>query len=51
MTWGTILYGIAFGVAIVGWVIWAWVVIVGGGPLGYTRNSVESTPTDRDGNH
>lgn len=48
----TILYWIAFGLAVAAWAVWAYVVFFGvSGPLGYTRNSVESTPTDEDGRH
>jgi hypothetical protein len=47
----TILYWILFGAVVIAWAVWAFVVLFGGGPLGYTRNSTESTPTRKDGNH
>lgn len=51
MTWD-ILYWIVLGIAIAAWAVWAYIVLFGGsGPLGYTRNSTESTPTDKNGNH
>jgi hypothetical protein len=47
----TILYWLAFGLVCVAWALWVFAVLFGGGPLGYTRNSTEATPTDRKGQH
>lgn len=46
---GAILYWILFAAAVIGWAVWAYVVLFGS--VGYTRNSVESTPTGEDGRH
>ena len=50
MNWGAILYWIGFGFVVVIWLAWGYAVLFGDGG-GFTRSSVESTPTGRDGRH
>jgi len=47
----TILYWLVFALVVVGYLVGVYVILFGNSGLGYTRNSVESTPTDRHGQH
>jgi hypothetical protein len=46
-----IIYWGIFALTVIVFVVWVLLMVTGfGDPLGYTRASVEDTPTDKDGN-